>query len=215
MKINNELKNYIETKIFPEYSKNEKAHDLEHIEYVIDRSIELVDKNNLDVNGDMVYTIAAYHDIGHHIDSKTHEKISAEIMINDLNLKKFFNRKELNTIKEAIEDHRATSKKDPRTIYGKIIASADRNETIEHCFSRTYYYGKKMDQSATDDELFLRAYDVLNDRFGENGFIRFYFKDERYDSFIKDLRKLLKDKKTFCEAQKEYIERLKNNKNDN
>ena len=83
MKINSELKEYIEEKIFPVYDKNEVGHGIEHIKYVIDRSFELVNENKLDVNLDMVYTIAAYHDIGHHIDSKTHEIISAKMMEKD------------------------------------------------------------------------------------------------------------------------------------
>lgn len=210
IKVNEELKEYIEKNIFPEYNKNEQAHGVEHIKYVIDRSFELVEKNNLDVNHDMVYTVAAYHDIGHSIDSKTHEIISGKIMINDTNLNRFFKKNQLITIKEAIEDHRSTSKKEPRNIYGKIISSADRNETIEHCFSRTYYYGKKLDPTASDEELFLRAYDVLKERFGEDGFAKFYFKDSRYENFLKELRELLADKEKFIKAQREYIDELKN-----
>ena len=90
MKINEELKKYIEEYTFPEYDKNEPAHSINHIKYVIDRSFELVKENELDVNLDMVYTIAAYHDIGHHIDSKTHEIVSADMMFKDEDLKKFF-----------------------------------------------------------------------------------------------------------------------------
>ena len=89
MVINNELKNYIEGNIFPEYSKNEPAHNIEHIKYVINRSFKFAN-TVLDINYDMVYTIAAYHDIGHHIDSKRHEIISGEIMSKDENLKRFF-----------------------------------------------------------------------------------------------------------------------------
>ena len=90
--MNKELKEYIESNVFPEYSKNESGHGLGHIKYVIDRSFELVKENNLDVNLDIVYTVAAYHDIGHHINSKTHEIISADIMSKDKNLSKYFNK---------------------------------------------------------------------------------------------------------------------------
>ena len=205
MKINSELKEYIEEKIFPVYDKNEVGHGIEHIKYVIDRSFELVNENKLDVNLDMVYTIAAYHDIGHHIDSKTHEIISAEMMEKDDNLKKFFNDKELIIIKEAIIDHRASKNYDPRSIYGKIVSSADRNITIEDCFSRTYTYGKKLDPKATDEELFNRAYEVLVKKFGEGGYAKFYFKDKKYENFLKELRDLLKDKEKFINTQRKYV----------
>ena len=212
MNINKELKKYIEENIFPEYNKNEKGHNIDHIKYVIDRSFELVRENNLDVNLDMVYTIASYHDIGHHIDSKTHEIISADIMYKDDNLRRFFNDEERLIIKEAIEDHRASSKGDPRTIYGRIVSSADRNNTVEACLKRTYTYGKKLDPNATDEALFLRAHDVLTKKFGEDGYAKFYFKDKKYEEFLKEIRSLLSNKDNFIETQKTYIKKLKKDK---
>lgn len=209
MKINEELKKYIEDNVLPQYSKNESGHGLNHILYVIDRSFELVKENELDVNLDMVYTIAAYHDIGHHIDSKTHEIISADIMINDENLKKFFSDEERKIIKEAIEDHRASAKEDPRTIYGRIVSSADRNNTVEACLRRTYTYGKKLTPSASDEELYLRAYDVLVKKFGEDGYAKFYFKDRVYEEFLRNIRKLLSDKDNFIITQRKYINELR------
>lgn len=207
--VRQDLKDYIAEHIFPEYDKNEPAHSINHIKYVIDRSFELVKENKLDVNLDMVYTIASYHDIGHHIDSKTHEIISADIMSKDENLKKFFTDEERQTIKEAIEDHRASSKEEPRSIYGRIVSSADRNNTVEACLRRTYTYGKKLDPNATDEDLFLRAHDVLTKKFGENGYAKFYFKDSLYEQFLKELRELLSNKDNYIETQREYIKQLK------
>ncbi len=212
MQINEELKKYIEQNILPEYEKNEIGHGINHIKYVIDRSFELVKENNLDLNSDMVYTIAAYHDIGHHIDSKNHEIISAEIMYNDKNLLNFFSSEELKIIKEAIEDHRASSKNEPRSIYGKVVSSADRNNTVEDCLRRTYTYGKKLNPDATDEELFLRAYDVLNKKFGEDGYAKFYFKDKKYEEFLVEIRNLLKEKENYINTQRDYIMKLKKSK---
>ena len=212
MKINEELKHYIEDNVFPEYNKNESGHGIDHIKSVIKRSFELVEENHLDVNMNMVYVIAAYHDIGHHIDSKTHEIISADIMSKDKKLTEFFSKEELKIIKEAIEDHRASAKDDPRSIYGRIVSSADRNNKVEDCLRRTYTYGKKLNPSATDEELFLRAYDVLVNKFGEDGYAKFYFKDSQYEKFLKELRDLLKDKDKYISTQREYIKKLKKRK---
>ena len=205
--INQELKQYIENNIFPEYNKNEIGHGINHIKYVIDRSFELVKENNLEVNLDMVYVIAAYHDIGHHIDSKKHELISADIMFKDKNLENYFNKEELIIIKEAIEDHRASSNHDPRTIYGKIVSSADRNNTIEDCLERTYTYGKRLDPNLTEDELYERSYNALVNKFGNNGYAKFYFKDKKYEDFLIKIRKLLEDKEKYIKTQKEYIKK--------
>ena len=208
MQINEDLKKYIEENIFPVYSKNEPAHNIDHIQYVISRSFKFANTVP-NINYDMVYTIAAYHDIGHHIDSKRHEIISGEIMSKDENLKKFFSKEELNVIKEAIEDHRASSDHEPRSIYGKIVSTADRNNTVESCLRRSYTYGKKLEPNFTDEELFERAYKHLNMKFGENGYAKFFFKDEEYENFLKDIRELLSDKNRFIETQKNYINNLK------
>lgn len=210
MKINNELKKYIERNIFPEYSKNEPAHNIEHIKYVINRSFKFANTVP-DINYDMVYTIAVYHDIGHHINSKRHEIISGEIMSKDENLKRFFSEEELKVIKEAIEDHRASSDHEPRSIYGKIVSTADRNITIEDCLSRTYTYGKKLNPSASDEELYLRAHNALIKKFGENGYAKFFFEDKEYEKFLKDIRELLSNKSLYIETQRKYINELKVN----
>ena len=199
------LKKQIEETIFPEYQKNEKAHGIEHIQYVIARSFEIVEENALDVNSNMVYTIAAYHDIGHHINDEKHEEISAKMMYKDKKLSSFFSEEERKIMKEAIEDHRASAKKEPRNIYGKIVSSADRNTTVEQCLERSYVYGKKQNPAASNEELYESAFQVLTKKFGENGYAKFYFKDKKYENFLKEIQDLLQDKEKFITTQKMYI----------
>ena len=206
--INDNLKKYIEENIFPQYSKNDKGHGIEHIKYVIKRSFELINQNDLEVNQDMVYLIAAYHDIGHYINPKEHEKISAVIMMKDDNLKQFFSNEELLIMKEAIEDHRASSDYEPRSIYGKIVSSADRNNTVEQCLERSYYYGKRLEPNASDKELYERAFLHLNKKFGDNGYAKFYIKDKVYEEFLSNIREILKDKENFCKIQEEFIKKI-------
>ena len=141
-KLNNDLKEYIEAEIFPQYDKNEAGHGINHIKTVIDRSLKFAKDYDVDIN--IVYTIAAYHDLGHHIDRKRHEIISAELFMKDENMKKFFNDEERKIIKEAIEDHRASSDHEPRTIYGRIVSTADRTIIdIDTTIRRSYSYGKR------------------------------------------------------------------------
>ena len=80
---------------------------------------------------------------------------------------------------------------------------------MEDCLRRTYTYGKKLNPDATDEELFLRAYDVLVNKFGEDGYAKFYFKDTQYENFLRELRELLKDKEKYIDTQREYIKKLK------
>lgn len=206
--VDNNLKKYIEEFVFPQYNKNEKAHGIEHINYVIRRSFDLIEQNKLNVDSNMVYVIAAYHDIGHHIDPKKHEQISADIMSQDENLNQFFSEEELVIIKEAIQDHRASSDHNPRSIYGKIVSSADRNNTVEQCLERSYYYGKRLEPNATDKELYKRAFHHLNLKFGVNGYAKFYLKDKEYEKFLTEIRKVLENEEEFCKMQEEYIRKL-------
>lgn len=207
LRVDGELRKHIEVTVFPEYGKNEPAHSLGHIKYVIDRSFKFA-QNIPDINYNIVYVVAAYHDIGHHIDPNRHEIESAKIMQKDKKLKEFFSKDELKTIKEAIEDHRASSDHEPRSIYGKIVSTADRNNNIESCLERSYFYGKKLHPDFSDDELFDRAYEHLKLKFGENGYAKFYFKDEEYEKFLADIRKLLSDKKKFIDKQRSYIKSI-------
>ena len=206
--INNDLKKYIEENLFPEYQKNDLGHNIEHIKYVINRSFKFADTIP-NINYDIVYTVASYHDIGHYINPKKHEIISGEIMFNDKNLKKFFSDEELILIKEAIEDHRASADHEPRSIYGKIVSTADRNTTVESCLKSTYTYEKKLYPEESDAQLFDRAFYYLNIKFGDNGYAKFFFKDEEYEQFLKDIRKLLSDKNNYIETQRNYINKLK------
>ena len=210
MKISNALEEYIQNNIFPIYNKNDQGHNLEHIRYVINRSIKFADTIP-DIDYNIVYTVAAYHDIGHHIDPKKHELISAEIMYADDKLKEFFNDEERIIIKEAIEDHRASSNHEPRSIYGKIVSTADRNNTVEACLRRSYCYNKKLHPEFNDEQIFEDCHYHLNDKFGENGYAKFYFKDEEYEKFLTDIRDILANKDRFIEIQRRYINELKNN----
>ena len=90
-KIKKEIVDYIEKNIFPSYKKNDKGHDIEHIKYVIERSFKFADMvKDEEINYDMVYVIASYHDIAHYIDAKNHEKLGAKMLLEDDNLKQFF-----------------------------------------------------------------------------------------------------------------------------
>lgn len=207
MILNKKLKIYIENKVFPQYEKNENGHKIDHINYVIDRCFEL--SKDEDINFDMLFTIAAYHDIGHHIDAKNHEIISAQIMYEDEKLKEFFTKEQLIIIKEAIEDHRASSKKEPRSIYGKIVSSADRNISVDESLKRVYFYSIEHFRELSEDEHIERCYSHMLDKFGENGYTKFFFKDEKYEYYLEVLRNLLNNKDEFVARLRKIISEIK------
>ena len=194
--MNKKLLEYIENNVFPEYSKNEQGHGIEHINYVIDRCMRFAEQfDNIDL--DMLYTIAAFHDIGHHIDKKNHEKLSAEIFYNNTDMTEFFTDEARIIIKEGIEDHRASSDSIPRSDYGKIISSADRSTDINEFLKRTHAYTLKYNPESTVEQMLERAYNHTKDKYGNNGYAKHYVIDEGYIQFGNEINNLLLDKKLF------------------
>ena len=215
MKVNKDLKNYIENNIFPSYIKNDSGHNLDHIKYVIDRSMKFASTVD-DINFDMVYTIAAYHDIGHYIDAKNHEKISAEMLLNDDNLKDFFDDEQIKTMSEAVYDHRASLDGEPRSIYGKIVSSADRNTLVEVPLRRTYAYRLAHNPELTIEQIIEESRQHIINKFGQNGYAteKMYFEDPDYEKFLEDISLLAENeskfKKRYCEVNNICIEKKGN-----
>ena len=195
--INEDLENYIKKKIFPLYLNN-RDHDINHIKYVINRSLKFASCID-NINLDMVYTVASYHDVGDSIDRENHEKVSADILEKDDKLRNYFSESEILIMKEAILDHRASNNKVPRNIYGKIVSSADRNTNVNDILYRTYEYVLKHRGYLDIDEIINRSYRHIEDKFGVNGYARekIYFEDEEYDSFLKEIELLLSNKNEF------------------
>ena len=202
--MNNELIRYIENEIFPLYNRNEEGHGIKHIKTVIRKSLELAKSYNVDIN--MVYTIAAYHDIGHYIDRKTHEIISAQIFMEDQNIKAYFTEKQRITIKQAIEDHRASNTHEPRTIYGKIVSTADRTIIdIDNTIKRTYSYGKRNYINLSEEQQIERVYRNLTEKYGENGYAKVYLEDKEFEDALDKLRQALSNKEEFIKRVKKVV----------
>lgn len=202
--ITKEIKNYIEKNIFPDYQKNDSGHNIDHIKYVLERSLKFA-KTVSDINLDMVYVIAVFHDIGHHIDAKNHEQVSSEILEKDEFIKNHFTKEELKTMVEAVVDHRASLEYIPRSIYGKIVSSADRNTDIDIPLKRTYSYRLEHFPNATLDEIIEESRQHIIDKFGSNGYAKdkIYFEDEDYNNFLKEVELFAEDKELF---RKRFIE---------
>lgn len=198
MEINQELKEYIENKVLSRYNSNDKGHGIDHVMYVIDRSLRFAKTIN-DINLDMVYTVAAYHDVGHSIDAKRHEEISTQILLDDKELRKYFTEEEIRVMSEAVNDHRASLEYEPRSIYGKIVSSADRNTKLEVPFKRTYEYRKKHYGNMSLKQIIDESYEHLLDKFGEKGYAneKMYFEDIEYKKFLDELGKLLANRSEF------------------
>lgn len=167
MDINEDLKKYIEKNIFSKYEKY-YSHGMIHINNVINNMLMLADYYNLDKN--MSYIVAAYHDIGLNIDRENHEYESGKILENDLELKKFFDNKQIAIMKEAIEDHRGSRKIRPRNFYGECLSDSDRDFDIEILAKRQIATSlKNYPELKTFDEHFERCYEYICKRINDKG----------------------------------------------
>lgn len=191
------LKTYVENNIFQIYNKNDSGYGIQHIEYVIRRSFEFAEQfDNIDLN--MVYVIAAFHDLAHHIDKDNHEVLSAKLFYENKVMKEFFTDEQRKIIKEAIEDHRASLEYEPRSNYGKIISSADRNVDIISSLRRTHAYTTKHYPNLDLDQMINRAYKHISKNFGIGGYAKSYCYDKEFEEFKKCVEELLKDKYGFA-----------------
>lgn len=195
----NKLKKYIEEKIYPLYSKNDSGHGIDHINYVTERCLRFAAQFG-GINSDMLFVAAAYHDIAHHIDKNNHETLSAQIFYKDERIKDFFTDEERLIIKEAIEDHRASSETLPRSDYGKIISSADRSTSLEEFLSRTHAYTLKHTPDCTAEEMLERAFRHTAEKYGNGGYAKSYVEDEEYARFREQINRILADRRLFDET---------------
>lgn len=195
--LNPDLKQYIEAEILPQYEKNDGGHSAEHIEYVTERCLRFAQQFK-NINPDIIYAVASFHDIAHHIDKKNHEKLSADYFYKDEVMKKFFTQDERILIKEAIEDHRASLGTAPRSDYGKIISSADRSTDADEFLRRTHAFTLKYFPDCTEQDAVDRAYEHTLEKYGKSGYAKHYVKDEEYEKFREYINLLLADKEVFA-----------------
>lgn len=201
--MNKDLQKYLENVIMPKNDLNDAAHNREHVNYVRRRSKKFA-SNIEGLNLDMVDTIAVYHDAGHSIDAKNHEMVSAIILASDENLRDYFNEKEIVMMAQAVEDHRASKNNEPRSIYGRIVSSADRNTSVDQLLRRTYAYRLKHMPNASVDEIIKGSWEHAVNKFGREGYAieKMYFLDDEYEQFLKEVQELTDNP---IEFRKRYI----------
>ena len=180
------LTHYIETEIIPRYEKFDKAHILSHVQAVIEESLSLA--KQYDVNESMAYTIAAYHDTGLCHDRATHHLISGEILKQDVTLRQWFNEIEIETMKEAVEDHRASTDHEPRSIYGKIVAEADRVNDPTITLRRTVQYGLKQQPEADKEWHYQRFHQHSMDKYAPGEYLKLWLPDSKNTERLKELQ---------------------------
>ena len=189
---------FVERQILPRYNAFGESHGLRHVTRVIKNSLRLADVTGADI--DMVYVIAAYHDLGMEGPRAIHHLTSGKILMADARLKKWFNADQLKVMKEAVEDHRASSSRQPRSIYGKIVAEADRDIDVHEIFLRAIQYGKENGPDKTVEEHWERFVQHMDEKYSNNGYIKLWIPNSPNEKALKVLRNIIEDKKLLRKA---------------
>ena len=188
-RINPELIEYIEREIIPRYDHFDKAHQRDHVLMVIKQSLDIASR--LDVDMDMVYAIAAYHDTGICEGREQHHEVSSRIIKADRQLRQWFTEEQIQTMADAAEDHRASAKQAPRTIYGRIVAEADRFIDPLTIVQRTIQYGLDHYPELGREEQYQRMVTHLKEKYGRNGYLKLWFPDSPNAARLEQLRLII------------------------
>ena len=182
---------YIEREILPRYNGFDKAHREDHARMVIAQSLDIA--RHYALNIEMVYAIAAFHDLGLAIGRKTHHLESGRIVREDQRLHEWFTQEEIETMAQAVEDHRASSDHEPRSIYGKIVAEGDRYIEPEKIIERTVQYGLDHYPELDKEGHWQRTLDHLHEKYGEGGYLKLWFPESPNVERLNSLREIIKD----------------------
>lgn len=190
--IDNELREYIEQHIIPLYDTFDGAHRRDHVTTVIRQSLTLAERLGADCN--MAYTIAAYHDTGLQYGRESHHTYSKQILLGDATLRRWFSEEQIATMADATEDHRASSKSEPRTIYGRIVAEADRLIEPHSIVRRTIQYTLANHPYLNREEGYERLVEHLHEKYDYGGYLRLWIEESENGERLEQLRQLIANK---------------------
>lgn len=193
-----DLVEFIETQILPKYAEFDRAHNMEHVTRVIRSSLDLVRVTGADIN--MVYTIAAYHDLGMVGHRADHHIRGGKILERDARLKKWFSPEQIKIMKEAVEDHRASASRAPRSIYGKIVAEADRDIEPQVVIRRTIQFGFGHYPELDKEGHWKRFLEHMHNKYSKDGYIRLWIPGSPNAKKLSELRNLIEQPDKLREA---------------
>ena len=208
--IREDLRRYIEQEILPLYDAFDRGHRRDHAHQVIERSAQLAEA--FDVDAEMVYAIAAYHDTGLRFGRENHHSDSARIVLADGKLRRWFTEEQIVTIAQAAEDHRASAARAPRSIYGRIVAEADRLIIPELIIRRTVQYSLANFPALDREGHWLRSQEHLHEKYDEGGYLRLWIEGSDNAERLERLREIIADKEQLREIFDKIFDKEQNKK---
>lgn len=207
--VNPELKAFIEAEIIPEYKNFGRSHNVEHVRRVISNSLELAKfLGDGKIDEDMAYAIAAYHDLGMSGPREIHHITSGKMLMEDSRLRKWFSPEQIQVMKEAVEDHRASSDHAPRSVYGRIVAEADRDLEPDVVFTRAIEYGLEHYPELGKEAQWRRFAKHMDEKYSSNGYITLWIPGSTNERNLKQVRAVIADRNALRRTFDEIFDRL-------
>lgn len=172
-----EIDKYIYEVIVPRYAEFDAAHREDHALTVIEQAMSILDGMPAcmePVDRAVLKMAAACHDLGLVNGRDNHHMDSGKIIRADEDLLQWFSPEEIEIIAQAAEDHRASGKSEPRSIYGKIVAEADRVIDTDTIIRRTIQFGHKHYPDLSPAEHLERAVSHLKEKYGRGGYLKLW-----------------------------------------
>ena len=201
---------FVEREIVPRDNAFGKSHGLQHVQHVIKNSLELVPLTGADIN--MVYVIAAYHDLGMEGPRAIHHITGGKILQSDARLRRWFTPEQIKIMKEAVEDHRASSSRQPRSIYGKIVAEADRDLDPDTVFTRAIQYGLENYPEKNGEEQWKRFRQHMNEKYSASGYVRLWIPNSPNSQRLRTIQNIIEDTAKLREVFERIYSREKEGK---
>ncbi len=187
-----DIMEFVERNILKRYNAFDAAHNMTHVNRVIKASVQLARKMGADIN--MAYVVAAYHDLGLEVERATHHIESGKILKADRRLDKWFSAQQIEIMRQAVEDHRASASRAPRNIYGKIVAEADRDLEPMSVIRRTIQFGLAHYPEKTKEEHWDRFVEHLQQKYSSAGYIKLWIAGSDNEQNLRELRRIINDR---------------------
>lgn len=185
------LERYVTGQILPRYDRFDKGHDRSHVQRVIEDALSLASRYR--VNPEIIYCAAACHDLGLAEDRSTHHLVSGRMIREDAKLRNWFTPSQIETIARAAEDHRASLDHEPRDLYGKIIAEADRQIDAMTVIRRTVQFGLDHEPGLDREGQWQRCHAHLMEKYAEGGYLKLWIPESPNAGRLQQLRELIRD----------------------
>ncbi len=220
--IREDIVRYVFDEIVSRYAGFDPAHRENHALTVIEQAMKLLDGRESyleshsaenteewseEIDREILFVAAACHDLGLVNGRENHHNDSGIIIRGDKRLREWFTEDQIETIAQAAEDHRASGKSAPRSIYGKIVAEADRVIDGETIILRTVQFGFTHYPDLGREGHIARAVAHLKEKYGRGGYLKLWIPWSDNAARLNSLQETIADEEAIWKCVSEILDK--------